>query len=205
MSHNASDRTLGLISIWQVLRKLYWEIDLLRAIPEKIRLGVPPVDVLHVQDAKIYAAVNACSAGLALVDWLYHTVREDLSLKKKVSEVLSGVDLTSDKAFLKSLRTLNKSINACHQICNAYKHFYLHAPDQQFKVMTGEIFTRHVTGEVDIAVVFHVMNNGSNIEDRGSLEVLLKDLADWWERSLEKIGIPDRGMFFPAPSASGMK
>lgn len=196
MLHNASDRTLGLISIWQVLRKLYWEIELLRAIPEQVRVGAPPVDVLHVQDARIYAAVNACSTGLALVDWLYHTVREDTVLRGRISGVMPGVNITSEKSFLKSMRTLNQTINACHQICNANKHFHLKSPDALFKVMVAEIVMTNAAGETNLVVKLQIMNNGTTVEARGCLEAHLKDLADWWECKLEEIGVPGRGEFF---------
>ena len=114
---NASDRTLGLVNIWQVLRKLRWEVELLKAIPAQVRLNAPPVDVLHVSDAKIYAAVNAFSTSLALVDWLYHCVRTDPRLADSCGVVLAGCDLKTDKAFLESIRRANRYINACHQVC----------------------------------------------------------------------------------------
>jgi hypothetical protein len=86
MTVNASDRTLGLINIWQVLRKLCWELWLIKSMPDKLHTGVKPTDVLHVQDAGLYATVNAASTALALVDWLYHTVREDQALERKLTD-----------------------------------------------------------------------------------------------------------------------
>ena len=38
---DASDPTLVMVDIWQDLRKLYWEFDLLSGIPETLRVGTP--------------------------------------------------------------------------------------------------------------------------------------------------------------------
>lgn len=196
MTVNASDRTLGQICIWQVLRKLSWEIELLKAIPKKLRVGVKPIDVLHVQDASLYAAVNAASTSLALVDWLYHTIREDPTLISRAREILGSIDLESDKSFLSSIRRQNKAINACHQICNSNKHFHLRSPDRLFKVMVGEIVMEHPDGTRDISVITQIMQNGDTPGGNTSVFDLLAGLATWWEGVLIKIQIPGRDQFF---------
>lgn len=104
MTVNASDRTLGLINIWQVLRKLCWELWLIKSTPDKLNSGVKPIDVLHVQDAGLYATINAASTALALVDWLYHTIREDQILEGRLKDLVGYVDTSSDKSFLKFFR-----------------------------------------------------------------------------------------------------
>ncbi|WP_127172248.1 hypothetical protein [Xanthomonas euvesicatoria] len=88
MSINASDRTLGLLNTWQVLRKLNWEVELMKAMPDKVRLGVAPESAMHVTDAKLYAAINAASTSIALVDWLYHSAQEDVTVKDRLANFL---------------------------------------------------------------------------------------------------------------------
>ena len=200
MTIDASDRTLGLISIWQVLRKLCWELWLIKSTPEKLRVGVKPKDVLHVQDAGLYATVNAASTALALVDWLYHTVREDQALEKKLKEVVGDVDTTSDKAFLAFFREKNPAINACHQICNANKHFYLRKPDPKFKARVFEFVMEKSDGTTDINSSAHIMRNGDSPDNVMSAYEMLNSLADWWESLLGTIGVVGREQFFPQPA-----
>jgi len=199
MSINASDRTLGLINIWQVLRKLFWEIELIKTIPDSLRVGIRPVDVLHVQDARLYATINAASTSLALVDWLYHTIRENELLTKNVKAALGGVDTSTDKAFLSRFRK-NISINACHQICNANKHFHLKNPDKNFKVLVGEIVSERSDGTTDISVITQIMRNGDDPAAATSVLTMLEGLATWWEALLTQIPIPGREQFFPQSS-----
>src|SRR5690606_19961702 len=92
MTVKSSHRTLGLINRWQVLRKLCWELWLIKSIPDKLNSGVKPKDVLHVQDAGLYATINAASTALALVDWLYHTIREDQILERRLKDLVGDVD-----------------------------------------------------------------------------------------------------------------
>lgn len=196
MTFNASDRTLGLVSIWQVLRKMCWEIELLKAIPEKLRVGTLPIDVLHVQDATLYATINAASTGLALVDWLYHTIREDPVLVSRAKDSLGEFNLKSETSFLAHTRKLNKSINACHQICNANKHFHLRKLDKDFKVLVGDIVMEHPDGSTDISHITHIVQNGNTPDGNTSVLELLVDLAAWWEDVLNKLQIPGRDPFF---------
>jgi hypothetical protein len=195
---DASDRTLGLTSIWQVLRKFVWEIELLKTLPESIRVGERPKDILHTQDARIYAAINACSTSLALVDWLFHTVVNDPVLNAKALTSLGAVDLSSDKAFLKSMRATNPALNMCHQVCNANKHFHLHSPrTADFKIMVAEIVMSNADGTTDLAVKMMVTDNGHDTKQRGHIEEILKGLADWWYDRLVEIQIPRKDEYFP--------
>lgn len=196
MTINASDRTLGLISIWQVLRKLCWEIQLIKEIPASLHTGTQPTDALQVQDAKLYAKINAASTALALVDWLYHSLREDPKLEQNTKDLMSGIDMQSDKSFLKFLRQENLSINACHQICNANKHFYLRKPDNQFKVTVFEFVTNRPDGTFEIGVSPYIMRNGDDPAAAMSVLAMLEDLSVWWTETLTKIGIPGREQFF---------
>ncbi|GGA39369.1 hypothetical protein [Dyella nitratireducens] len=195
MAIEASDRTLGLINIWQVLRKLLWEVELLKAIPTKLVVGIKPIDVLHVQDAGLYAAINAASTSLALVDWLYHTIREDHQLMSNARATLRNIQLSSEKAFLLSMRELYKPINACHQICNSNKHFHLHKPDRNFKVMVAEIIMEHPDGSTNISTVPHIMQNGEGTDGSMLISDMLVNLGVWWEDVLVKIGVPGRDQF----------
>ena len=197
MNINASDRTLGLINIWQVLRKLFWEIELIKATPDSLRVGVKPVDVLHVQDARLYATINAASTSLALVDWLYHTIKEDQLLTQRVIDTIGNVDMSSDKAFLYFFREKNSSINACHQICNANKHFHLKKPDKNFKVMVGEMVMERLDGTTDISVITHIIRNGDTPDTATSVFDMLVSLVAWWEDLLTRIQVPEREQFFP--------
>jgi hypothetical protein len=194
---DASDRTLGLISIWQVLRKLLWEIELIKATPDKLRVGTRPADILQVQDARLYATINAASTALALVDWLYHTVRADQGLAKKLHEAIGEFEMASEKDLLRHLRNTNSSINACHQICNANKHFHLKKPDKQFKVMVGEIVMEHADGTTDLSQITHIMQNRDDPSAATSVLDMLEAVARWWESLLTQVQVPGRGQFFP--------
>ncbi|GAB2731449.1 hypothetical protein [Comamonas sediminis] len=200
MSINASDRTLGLISIWQVLRKLNWEIELIKAIPEKITVGATPASVLHCQDAHLYATINAASTSLAMVDWLYHTVSGSSVLTSNIQRVLQGVNLKNNKAFLLYLRNAFSVINACHQICNANKHFHLNTPDDQFKVMVGEIIFKNDDGTEDLTVITQIIQNRNDPDASTSVPEMLEKAAIWWEQLLTDVDLPGREDFFPASS-----
>lgn len=200
MGINASDRTLGLISIWQVLRKFYWELCLIKVTPDELRVGDKPKDVLHVQDAGLYASINAASTALALVDWLYHTVLEDQTLCAKLKDVVGDVDMKSDKSFLAFFRERNPSINACHQICNANKHFYLRKPDPDFKAMVFEFVIESSDGTTKISSRPQIMRNGDDPGAVMSAYEMLNSLADWWEWLLSEIEVLGREEFFPEPA-----
>ncbi|MEW6169164.1 MAG: hypothetical protein AB1651_15935 [Pseudomonadota bacterium] len=200
MTFNASDRTLGLINIWQVLRKLCWELWLIKSMPDKLHTGVKPKDALHVQDAGLYATVNAASTALALVDWLYHTVRADQALERKLKEVVGDVDTSSDKSFLAFFREKNPSINACHQICNANKHFYLKRLDPKFKARVFEFVMERPDGTTEISSSAQIMRNGDGPGTVMSTYEMLNSLADWWESLLSDVGVSGREQFFPQPA-----
>jgi hypothetical protein len=202
MTVNASDRTLGLISIWQVLRKLCWELWLIKSVPDKLRMGVKPKDVLHVQDAGLYATVNAASTALALVDWLYHTVREDQTLERRLKDVVGEVDTSSVKDFRLFFRKTNPSINACHQICNANKHFHLYqrSLDPKFKVSVFEFVMEQPDGTTELGTSAQIMRNGDVPGTAMPTYEMLNSLADWWESLLSDIGVSGRDQFFPQPA-----
>ncbi|MCF7223791.1 hypothetical protein [Marilutibacter chinensis] len=199
MTVNASNRTLGLINIWQVLRKLCWELWLIKSVPDKLRMGVKPKDVLHVQDAGLYATVNAASTALALVDWLYHTVREDQTLERRLKDVVGEIDTSSDKAFLAFFRQANPSINACHQICNANKHFYLYqrSLDPKFKARVFEFVMERPDGTTELGTSAQIIRNGDGPGTVMPTYEMLNNLADWWESLLSDIGVSGREQFFP--------
>ncbi|MGE8499855.1 MAG: hypothetical protein ACN6O6_20320 [Pseudomonas sp.] len=131
------------------------------------------------------------------MDWLYHTIREDQILERKLKDLVGDVDTSSDKSFLKFFREKNSSINACHQICNANKHFYLKNPDPTFKVMVFESVTEWPDGTTDISSNAHIMWNGDSPDTVMSTYEMLNSLADWWKTLLSDIGISAREQFFP--------
>lgn len=200
MTVDASDRTLGLVNIWQLLKKLCWELWLIKSTPAKLRIGVKPTDVLHVQDAGLYATVNAASTALALVDWLYHTIRQDQALELKLRDVVGDVDTSSEKNFLEFFRNRNPSINACHQICNANKHFYLRKPDAKFKAMVFEFVMERPDGTTEIGSSAQIMRNGDGPDTVMSAYEMLESLSGWWESLLVDVGVPGREQFFPQPA-----
>ena len=170
---------------------------MIKSIPDKLNSGVKPKDVLHVQDAGLYATINAASTALALVDWLYHTIREDQILERRLKDLVGDVDTSSDKSFLKFFRERYPSINACHQICNANKHFYLRTPDPKFKVMVFELVTERPDGTTDISSNAHIMWNSDSPDTVMSTYEMLNSLTDWWKSLLSDIGISEREQFFP--------
>jgi hypothetical protein len=201
---NATDRTLGLVNIWQVLRKLFWEVELLKAIPTQVRIGLPPIDVLHVTDARIYAAVNACSTSLSLVDWLFHRVNGDQQLADACRRAFPGVLLDDDKAFLKSLRDISRPLNVCHQVCNASKHHSLRTPEVGFKTMVADVLYTDPDG-TQLSTAMHVTHDRRGPLDEYSIDEILSSLVEWWQEKLSAIGIPGGDLFFPDAAQSCAK
>lgn len=197
MHVDVTDRSLGLISAWQVLRKLFWEIELIKATPDVVLLGAQPADVLHVQDARLYASINAAMTSLSLVDWLFHSIRKDVAMSQRARGILCGLNFESDKEFLRGLRETVPSINACHQIANACKHSHLRTPDKSFKVMTFELICNRADGGTDIGVGAHIMRNGGDPDAAMPVLEMLEGAAVWWETLLEEIQLPDRELFLP--------
>jgi hypothetical protein len=202
MLRNAADRTLGLVNIWQVLRKLLWEVELLKSIPDQVRVNAAPADVLHVKDAKIYAAINAFSTSLALVDWLYHSVQSDSRLTDNCRARFPHSDLTSDKAFLESIRKASRPVNACHQVCNANKHYFLRKPQDGFNALVVELLLVKESGESDVSVALHITHDDRGELEEYSVEAMLAGLVEWWQATLEAIDVPGRDQFFPDAAAS---
>lgn len=198
MNFDATDRTLGLVSIWQVLRKLHWEIMLIKSIPESLTVGEQAKDVLHIQDAYLYAIVNAASTSLALVDWLFHTTQNSKEISTKAAELFGEAPLKSDKDLLLFLRESNHAINACHQICNSNKHYYLKPKsiDRSFKVLVGDIVIDHPDGTTSIKNIAHVIRNRDNPNATGPVITILDNLAAWWLDLLQQLQIPEQQQFF---------
>lgn len=194
MAINASDRTLGIVSIWQVLRKLQWELWLIKEIPDRITAGVKPTTPLHIKDARLYAEINAASTSLALVDWLYHTAQAETELERRLKHAIGEFDTSSEKKLLEYLRNANPDINACHQICNANKHFYLRRPDKEFKVMAFDLVIESPDGAIEMSSSSHIMHNRGNPSI--STYEMLKSVAGWWESLLVEIKVSDREIFY---------
>ena len=198
MNQDATDRSLGLINIWQVVRKLAWELELLKSIPVAIRAGEQQSDVLHAQDARLYAQTNAATTCDTLIDWLWVLMDQDEVLEHMVKGRLGDLDTTSKKRFRRSLRDQNKSINACHQISNAYKHHHLSDIDPEFRVMPMEFQLAKEDGSVDLSVTTHIMRNGEGPDGCGPVDEMLKELGDWWYDLLVELDVDGRGQFFPS-------
>lgn len=189
--------TLGLVNIWQVLRKLWWEVLIFRNIPDRLKTTEIGSDLFHLPDARLYAASNLALTCLNLVDWLYYAVESDPELTARTMETLGDLDMTNGHAFMRSLRERHASINLCHQIANATKHSHLHKPDPNFAIRTGDLVFLGSEGQREIVHVSIIEQNGPERKDGGSVFDALLNLSDWWEERLTEIGIPERDLFFP--------
>lgn len=194
---DSSDITLGLINIWQVLRKLWWEILVLESIPETVSNRTVGSSVLHMQDSKLYAAINAACTCSALFDWLFHSVRSDPALLKSARSVLPRASFKSARSLSNSLRRDHMDMQVCHQICLANKHYYLdwRAPD--IKITIGQTVIHGTDDEVAISVLPIVTYGPTGSHTTEPAPKLLRRVADWWEETLTAIGLPDREQFFP--------
>jgi hypothetical protein len=114
--------------------------------------------------------------------------------------LVGDVDTSSDKSFLAFFREKNPSINACHQICNANKHFYLRRPDPKFKARVFEFVMERPDGTTEISSSAQIMRNGDGPGTAMSTYEMLNGLADWWESLLSDVGVSGREQFFPQPA-----
>jgi hypothetical protein len=189
---DSAKRTLGLISIWQVLRKLWWEVHLIEEIPKTIDPRRPAGSILDQYDAYIYACINACTTAISLSDWLYHSVKGNPEITNSVREVLGNPGMRDERAFLKALRERYPKINLCHQIANANKHFNLKysAP---YKIDVFEIVERD-KGEI-IRYTLTLTATDGEIGEKYHMREIMREVANWWEDVLDSIPIPGKADF----------
>jgi len=197
MNINASDRTLGLLNIWQVVRKLDWEVELMKSIPGTILLGAAPENAMQFKDAQLYAAINAASTSVALVDWLYHLAQENSDVNSRVLHKLKLEEISTIKSFRRMLREKHEPLNICHQICNSNKHLHLSDYDSGLKILIGDIIFERPDGTEELSVIAQVLWSNGTSYPSGSVFNLLDNLRHWWKSLITEINAPEREIFYP--------
>lgn len=205
LNRTATDRTLGLVDIWQLLRKLYWEMEILAAVPAKY-LPQEKSSIFNFKDAKSYAAINVAATNLSLIDWLFHRLDNDEILKQAFIKTHPLVALGSLKNFSESLRSEKDELQVCHQICNSNKHYKLQRGldisitgktidyvrvDNGDETKVLEIQTVH-----DFFICKPCSLSGSENKRLSSNEVFA-ELLTWWTCLLKAISVPDQTIYFP--------
>ncbi|WP_251358660.1 hypothetical protein [Kangiella sp. TOML190] len=196
MEINANDRTLGLVNIWQVLRKLKWELSLIDIIPDYTQIENMDKQVIATKDAICYAQINAASTCISLVDWLYHVVKNDENKKDLICSKYPTLNVSSDKELMVSLRTLNKDINSCHQICNANKHSHLRNLDKEFYVRTFDMIILNSNNENESISTRSIIEDQSEKNNSIDVKDMLKRVYSWWEMLLNDLNIDGKEVFF---------
>ncbi len=205
LNRTATDRTLGLVDIWQLLRKLYWEMEILAAVPAKY-LPQEKSSIFNFKDAKSYAAINVASTNLSLIDWLFHRLDNDELLKQVFINIHPLVALDNIRKFRESLRNEKLELQVCHQICNSNKHFKLQGGfdttisaktidfvgvDKNDETKVLEIQTMH-----DFSICIPCSLGGSENKRLRPNEVFSETLK-WWTCLLKAISVPDQTIYFP--------
>lgn len=205
INRTATDRTLGLVDIWQLLRKLYWEMEILAAVPAEY-LPQEKSSIINFTDAKSYAAINVAATNLSLVDWLFHRLDNEEMLKQAFVKIHPLVALDNIKKFSESLRSEKDELQICHQICNSNKHYKLQRGldisitgktielvrvDYGDETKVLEIQTMH-----DFFICKPCSLRGSENKRLSSNEVFSETLK-WWTCLLKAISVPDQTIYFP--------
>ncbi|PXF64227.1 hypothetical protein [Kangiella spongicola] len=199
MPFNATDRTLGQKSIWQVYRKLCWEAELFNEVPDYITTSIEYQSSLYAHDSKIYCSINCASTSLSLVDWLFHTLSECEESKNIALKSFTDSNLSNDKDFLFDLRKKYPVINLSHQICNANKHYYLrkNSIDENVRVMVGDIIELNEDGSQNIRPAINVsQTSNSVVQYNCPINEFILDLVNFWGVTLDSLKIPDKNIFF---------
>lgn len=205
VGHIATDRTLGLVNIWQLLRKLYWEMEILAAVPEKY-FPQEKNSIFNFKDAKCYAAINVASTNLSLIDWLFHRLDNDELLKQAFKNIHPLVRLDGMRRFSQSLRDEKVELQVCHQICNSNKHYKLdRGLDETISAKTINLVRLDNIDEkkvIDIITThnFYISrpfsNDGYEIKSLTPNEAFSETLK-WWTSLLKAISVPDQTIYFP--------
>lgn len=200
----ATDRTLGLVDIWQVLRKLYWEMELLSAFPISF-LPQERSGIFNFKDAKSYAEINIAATNLSLIDWLYHRLMDDEKLALAFKKSHPNVPLIKLNAFSNALRNEILELKICHQICNANKHFKL---TDGFDITVCGKSVDFVRLDDDEKTILEIRSQhnffitlpcslGGMKNVRISSIDAFKTLISWWTSLLKQLEIPKQDIFFP--------
>lgn len=166
---NATTRTFGLSSPEHMLEKLEWEAGLLyAAIAEKEAMNAPA-----------YHALNAATTAWHIVDW----VCDDLDERHAwpLAQAALGV---GDKAAFTSLALAQRSLAACWQIANAWKHRSL---DRSYRhgYETSDTFQFYEQdGKFGALRMIRVQMPNADLDVR----IVMHDAIDWWTRTLTALG-----------------
>ncbi|MBW3517497.1 hypothetical protein KO537_22680 [Shewanella sp. NKUCC01_JLK] len=201
----ATDRTLGLVNIWQLLRKLYWEMEILAAVPEKY-FPQEKSSIFNFKDAKSYAAINVASTNLSLIDWLFHRLDNDELLKQAFKNIHPLVTLDGMKRFSESLRNEKLELQVCHQICNSNKHYKLHGGlDVTISAKTIDLVRVDNIDETKVLDIITMHNFficrpcslGDAENKRLTPNEAFSETLKWWTFLFKAISIPDQIIYFP--------
>lgn len=201
----ATDRTLGLVNIWQLLRKLYWEMEILAAVPETY-FPHEKSSLFNFKDVKSYAAINVASTNLSLIDWLFHRLDNDKLLKQNFINTHPLVALDSMKRFSESLRSEKIELQVCHQICNSIKHYKLHGGfDASMSAKTIDLVRVDNIDETKVIEIKTIHDFSKCIpcslggfeNKRLNPNEAFSGTLKWWTFLFKAISVPDQTIYFP--------
>lgn len=188
-SRDARDRTLGMRSLWDLLRKLNWELHLVDAVPDKVKVGQEPRSPLEFRDAALYGLINASLTSLAMLDWLA-ILADDPIYRNRLNSLYPELAGLSAKALTKRMRELVPMLQICHQIANAFKHRDLNTYDISVKIHPIELVSEHSDGSTWIAQGGLIMSGFPG--GGGRLDEALCNHCDWWLNLLKDLQLPDQ-------------
>ncbi|WP_019676563.1 hypothetical protein [Arsukibacterium perlucidum] len=204
-NRTATDRTFGLVDIWQLLRKLYWEMEILASV-QKSYLPQEKNSIFNFKDVKSYASINVASTNVSLIEWLFYRLDSDDNLKQAFISFYPLVDLNNPAKFSNSLRSFKVELQICHQVCNANKHFKLQKGfDNNVSAMTFDIVKVDYEDEKkvleihtvhDFSFVRHCSMRGYENQTLFPKDIFI-ELLKWWTSLLKSISIPDQTIYFP--------
>lgn len=187
-NRDARDRTLGIQSLWDLARKLSWELHLVDAIPDRVRVGQAPASPLEFRDAALYGLVNAALTSLAMLDWLA-ILTDDPVYGRRLEAAYPTLMGLKRKRRKERMRELVPMLQVCHQIGNAFKHRELATYDFAVKVHPVELVFEDSDGSEWITYGGMVLAGIPGNDCR--LDQALCDHCDWWCGLLRDLQLPD--------------
>ena len=186
---DATDRSLGLLTVWHVLLKLEWELAVLARLDQEAPSLVGPLsDPMKFPLGVLYAGINAASTAWSVTDWVWRDLEEDDDLKRVAAAVL-GTFITKNE-FQILLRKVHE-LDVCHQICQAAKHRKMHAPAMTIGFST-EAWMDVYTNEQDVLTIRWSSLANLN-HSRGASATTMYSAArvahSWWHHFLGQIGM----------------
>ncbi len=186
---DATDRSLGLLTVWHVLLKLEWELAVLARLEQEPPTSVGPLsDPMKFPLGVLYAGINAASTAWSVADWVWRDLEEDDVLKDAAAAALGSFGTKNEFQIL--LRKVHE-LDVCHQICQAAKHRKMHAPAMTVGFST-EAWMDVYTNEHDVLTIR--WSSLTNLDhSRGSSATTVYSAArtvhSWWYQFLEQIGM----------------